>query len=193
MLVPHARSIFPHRTPLLLLGSLILAPHVNSAPFANAALRGGYPLAAHAKQGELPPILRTRVKKGSSTLEGRALREGVLSLRGGGEASTHASDPKTVGALKDGRQPTQTLKKEDGEAGFAYYDVDGTLYDGTMAHTAWWFIVALPSRPQPQTLIPHPIDHEGYYLRHVSEPLIPKPEPPNPTPYTPHPIPHPKS
>ena len=27
----------------------------------------------------------------------------------------------------------------------AYYDVDGTLYDGTMAHCGWWFICALPS------------------------------------------------
>ncbi|KAJ1467467.1 hypothetical protein T484DRAFT_1986456, partial [Baffinella frigidus] len=147
MLGPHARSIYPRRTPLLLLGSLILAPHVRSAP-THAALRGGYPLASHSKQGGLPPLLRTRGKKEGSALEGRALSQRVLSLRGGGAGNTHASDPTTAGAIRDGRQPTQSLKGREGEGGFAYYDVDGTLYDGTMAHTAWWFIVALPSRMQ---------------------------------------------
>ena len=27
----------------------------------------------------------------------------------------------------------------------AFYDVDGTLYDGTMAHCGWWFLWALPN------------------------------------------------
>lgn len=30
----------------------------------------------------------------------------------------------------------------------AYYDVDGTLYDGTMAHCGWWFLWALPDPVQ---------------------------------------------
>ena len=58
----------------------------------------------------------------------RALLRPSLRLRGGGGGAPGTS----VARLGIERPLLQ-----------AYYDVDGTLYDGTMAHCGWWFITSL--------------------------------------------------
>jgi len=77
--------------------------------------------------------------------KGHRLVSGATPVSEGDRPDVPADEKKTVMQKADAMRHQCLHLRGGSEQTQAFYDLDGTLYDGTMAHCAYWFCVALPS------------------------------------------------